>query len=133
MRVAPEEGRYSLETNWSKYHYTYVPPRRPDDIDTQIAALRTRPFFSIVVPTYNTPRFLLERLLVSVRTQWYQEYELILVDDHSPLEATRTALRAAEGDRFKVVQLDRNLGISGATNTGIREARGDSHSLPRSR
>ncbi|WP_235007774.1 glycosyltransferase family 2 protein [Caballeronia humi] len=124
-RIAPENGRYSLETDWSKYRYSYVPTRRPDDIDTRIAALRTRPVFSIVVPTYNTPLLYLGRLLASVRAQWYGHYELILVDDNSPSAAVRAAVQAAANDRVKAIMLPDNRGISGATNAGIEAARGD--------
>jgi O-antigen biosynthesis protein len=120
--IASDSGRYRLDDDWRGYHYSYVPPRRPDTLPE----LSTRPFFSIVVPAYNTPRFLLDRLLASVKAQWYDRYELILVDDHSPVEAVRTALRAAAREHpVRLVALERNLGISGATNAGIREAQGD--------
>ncbi len=120
-----EEGRYSLETDWTKYHYSYVPPRRPDDIDARILALRMRPLFSIVVPTYNTPLGYLERLLASVRAQWYGHYELILVDDNSPRAEVRDAVQAAAGGKVNVIMLADNRGISGATNAGISAAQGD--------
>ncbi|WP_250465457.1 glycosyltransferase family 2 protein [Caballeronia sp. GAFFF2] len=125
--TAAEEGRYILETDWSKYHYSYVPPRRPDDIDARITALSTRPFFSIVVPAYNTPLDYLQRLLASVRAQWYENYELILVDDKSPDAAVRQAIQAAAADADKItaINLAENRGISGATNAGIDAARGD--------
>jgi GT2 family glycosyltransferase len=123
--TASDVGRYSLETDWSKYRYSYVPRRCPDDIAEQIAALRSRPVFSIVVPAYNTPLLLLDRLLASVRSQWYGHYELILVDDNSPLDATRAALKGAEGGQVKVISLEQNRGISGATNAGIDVAKGD--------
>ncbi|MEZ2354079.1 glycosyltransferase [Caballeronia sp. RCC_10] len=124
-RIAAEDGRYSLETDWSKYHYSYVPPRRPDDIDARIAALDTRPMFSIVVPTYNTPLLYLERLLASVRAQWYGYYELILVDDKSPNADVQAAVQAAAGDRIRSIMLPNNGGISAATNVGIEAAKGD--------
>ncbi|WP_250509445.1 glycosyltransferase family 2 protein [Caballeronia sp. GACF4] len=120
-----EAGRYSLDTDWKQYRYAYLPPRRPDDIARRIAALKSRPFFSIVTPAYNTPVDLLQKLLASVEAQWYGDYELIIVDDHSPSETAREALHAAAGNRVKVLRLERNAGISEATNAGIREARGD--------
>ncbi|CAH2793349.1 MAG: Glycosyl transferase, group 2 family [uncultured Caballeronia sp.] len=125
VRIAQEEGRYSLETDWSKYHYSYVPPRRPEDIDTRVRALSVRPFFSIVVPTYNTPLLYLGRLLASVRAQWYGHYELILVDDKSPSIEVRAAVQAAAGDQVRTIMLAENHGISGATNAGIEAAQGD--------
>jgi O-antigen biosynthesis protein len=120
-----EAGRYALDTDWKQYRYAYVPPRCPDDIAQRIASLKSRPFFSIVTPAYNTPEDLLHKLLASVRAQWYDNYELIIVDDRSSDQATREALSAVTADRVKVVWQKQNGGISEATNAGIREARGD--------
>lgn len=124
-RPVHEAGRYALDVDWKRYGYAYVPPRCPDDIARRIACLPTRPFFSIVTPAYNTPDELLRKLLASVNAQWYDNCELIIVDDHSPSESAREAIRTAAGDRVKAIRLERNVGISEATNAGIREARGD--------
>jgi GT2 family glycosyltransferase len=123
--TASDIGRYSLEMDWNAFRYSYIPPRCPDDLAARIAALKHRPFFSIVVPAYNTPPLLLDRLLGSVRAQWYTDFELILIDDNSPHEESRAAIAAAAAPDVKVVRLNENRGISGATNAGVAAARGD--------
>ncbi|HDR9071796.1 glycosyltransferase [Burkholderia vietnamiensis] len=116
-------GRYSFSNDTPGY--VYVPPRKPDDIEMRIDALKTRPAFSIVVPLYNTPPDLLDAMVGSVLAQWYPHWELILIDDKSPLATVREQLANLDDPRIKVVLLDGNRGISGATNAGLDRAQGD--------
>ncbi|QTL04946.1 glycosyltransferase [Aquabacter sp. L1I39] len=105
--------------------YTYLAPRRPSDLDEQIAALRSAPVFSILVPLYNTPPALLKAMIRSVQTQWYPHWELILVDDLSPDPQVRATLSQIQDPRVTVHFADRNQGISGATNQALAMAQGD--------
>ncbi len=120
---AHRSGSYALVPD--PCGYVYVPPRRPDDLDARLAALPVRPRFSIVVPVYDTPADLLGKLLASVQAQWYPDWELILVDDCSPREATRDEMRAIGDVRVKCHFLTENKGISGATNEALARATGD--------
>ncbi len=76
---------------------------------------------SVIIPTYNAPRFLVEAV-ESVLAQTYADYELIVIDDGSGPE-TRKALEPFM-DRIKYIYQD-NAGIAGARNRGIDEARGE--------
>ena len=105
--------------------YTYVTPQRPDNFDSQISELFGAIAFSIVVPVYNTPPSLLNKLLDSVYRQWYPNWELILVNDGGTSGATQSALKEIHDHRVRVVSLESNKGISGATNEGIKAARND--------
>lgn len=116
-------GHYELTE--ANIEYVYVPPRRPIDLKSVTAAMTRKPFFSIVVPLYNTPSDLLKKLIASVEAQWYGNWELILVDDKSPLHHVREALDAVRHPQIVSVRLEKNRGISGATNAAIDEARGD--------
>lgn len=120
---AHRSGSYALVAN--PCGYVYVPPRRPDDLESRLAALPARPRFSILVPVYDTPPDLLGKLLASVEGQWYPDWELILVDDRSPREATRDEMRAIRDTRVKCHFLTENKGISGATNEALARATGD--------
>lgn len=105
--------------------YTYIPPAPPSDLAARVAAFGRKPFFSIVVPLYNTPAELLAKLVASVQAQWYGAWELVLVDDASPKDDVRAALSALDDPRIVKLLLPQNGGISGATNAGIDAARGD--------
>lgn len=105
--------------------YMYIEPALPQDFDAQMKNMAVRPFFSIVVPVYNTPPSLLAAAIDSVKKQWYPNWELILVDDASPAAETRAALLQINDKRVKVLQLAKNAGISGATNAGMDAAAGE--------
>ena len=105
--------------------YCYLPPDRPRNGERLLDALTVQPFFSIVVPVYNTPADLLEKLVASVRSQWYQGWELILVDDNSSLATVQDALNALDDPSIVIIRLVENKRIAGATNEGIAAARGD--------
>jgi len=115
-------GRYQLARTGG---YCYIPPARPDDLETRIESISSRPYFSIVVPVYNTPLDLLDKLLASVRNQWYPHWQLILADDKSPAEDIQVALASIDDPRIKVLRLEKNQGISGATNAAIEASDGD--------
>ncbi|MBA1288777.1 glycosyltransferase [Pseudomonas japonica] len=105
--------------------YTYIEPQRPSELTSVLDSLTSRPLFSIVIPIFNTPVDLLNAVLVSVRNQWYPDWELILADDASTGQATKDALAAIDDSKVKVIHLDKNSGISGATNVAMDAAAGD--------
>lgn len=84
-------------------------------------------FFSIIVPCFNTPRVYLERCIESVSAQSYSRWELILVDDASETSLVEETVRrfASGDDRIRILSLDENRGIAGATNAGLETAKGE--------
>lgn len=121
--VRDRQGHYGLECHSKAY--TYVEPQKPADLDAQLAGLSGSPVFSIVVPVYNTPPELLAKVLSSVHAQWYPHWQLILADDTSTAQNTRAALDSINDPRIKILRLEQNKGISGATNVGLEAAEGD--------
>lgn len=87
--------------------------------------MSNNPFFSIIVPVYNTPEPYLKASLESLRKQTFADFEVLLVDDGSG-EACAARLRAeAEKDaRFRIIRQE-NAGVSVARNTGIENANGE--------
>lgn len=85
------------------------------------------PKFSIIVPLFHTPVTMFCEMVESVLAQSYQNWELILVNSTPEDEALSDVVsNAAQGDsRIKVIELSRNLGITGNTNAGIAAATGD--------
>ena len=104
--------------------------RRRADAASARAKLDTlpdRPLISVVMPTYETPPRYLADAIESVRRQDYPEWELCIADDGSSRSGTLRALnRAASSDpRIRVTRLERNRGISTATNAALELCRGE--------
>ena len=101
--------------------------RDPEAVGADLEALPSRPLISVVMPTYETePRHLREAIW-SVTTQEYPNWELVIVDDGSTNRSTRRELTrwGARDERIVVRMLDRNSGISAATNEAIEHCRGE--------
>ena len=83
---------------------------------------------SIIIPVYNVSDYI-ERCIRSVMEQTYQIIECILVDDCSPDDSITKAeslIRQYGGSvEFVILRHDKNIGLSGARNTGINHSTGD--------
>ncbi len=83
------------------------------------------PFFSIVVPVYNTEPYL-ETCLNSLVNQSFDDIEIVVVDDASTDGSAAVIRRFAEQDRRIVpVQHDVNKGRHAVRTTGVAQAGGD--------
>lgn len=81
--------------------------------------------FSIVVPLYRTPVKFLNEMIDSVVNQIYPNWELVLVNSTPDCPELCAALDILADERIRIITLDSNKGISGNTNFGIVEAKGD--------
>lgn len=84
------------------------------------------PLFSVVMPVYEPRPPLLRAAIGSVRAQTLSSWELCIVDDGSRGRGVRRAIEreARRDDRIKARFLERNSGISAASNRGLGEAGG---------
>jgi glycosyltransferase involved in cell wall biosynthesis len=114
--VAPPTGPQPLPM-------THLGPRQATQV---LANLPSHPLVSIVVPAYRVPVKWLDLCIRSVVEQYYPNWELIVVDDHSEDPAMAALLRewSARDTRIRVLTLEENRGIVGATNPGIDMASG---------
>ncbi len=80
------------------------------------------PKVSVIIPAYNAMDYLPESLN-SVFIQTFEDYEVIVVDDGSQ-DDIKTWAATVQDPRFRLVS-QKNRGLAGARNTGIREARGE--------
>ena len=85
--------------------------------------MQDMPLVSIIVPVYNVERYL-PQCLDSLINQTYPSLEIICVNDESP-DYSETILRryAKIDSRISVVN-QKNMGLSGARNTGMKYAHG---------
>lgn len=79
------------------------------------------PLVSVVIPNYNHTRFI-SNAIQSVLAQDYLNYEIIVVDDGST-DGSRDAV-ARFGEKIRYIW-QKNQGLAGARNTGIRVAAGE--------
>jgi glycosyltransferase involved in cell wall biosynthesis len=80
-----------------------------------------RPLVSVVIPSYNYGRFVVEAVK-SALAQTYRPIEVIVVDDGSTDDTAERL--AAYADRIRYIRQE-NSGLSAARNTGIRAATGE--------
>jgi len=79
---------------------------------------------SVVIPCYNQAQYLPDTLN-SILAQTYQDWECIMVDDESTDNTPDIARQyMAKDNRFKYVR-QKNRGLSGSRNTGLRMAQGE--------
>lgn len=116
--------RYNLSSN-TPPQYVYFAPRPPRDLKHYLASPAGGIRFSIIVPVYNTPAAVLVQAIDSVRSQWHENWELILADDASTSAETKKILGSLKDGRIRVLRSEVNQRISGASNAGLRAASGD--------
>lgn len=83
-----------------------------------------QPFFSIVIPFYKAERYI-GQCIESLKSQTFESFEAICVNDASPDKSLAVAQEAAAGDeRFSFISLPCNSGQSAARNAALDLARG---------
>ncbi|UIZ99531.1 glycosyltransferase family 2 protein [Acinetobacter johnsonii] len=85
---------------------------------------QNNPLVSVIVPVYNVEQYL-DECLNSIRQQTYENLEIIVVEDCSTDNSLNTVIKHSEDPRVKLIQHEKNSGLSAARNTGIDAAKGD--------
>lgn len=79
---------------------------------------------SIIVPIYNVEKYL-SQCIDSILSQTYKNLEIILIDDGTKDSSGMICDDYAKKDnRIKVIH-QKNMGLSGARNTGLKNSTGD--------
>ncbi len=83
---------------------------------------------SVIIPVYNVAPYV-ERCLLSVLDQTWQDMEVLVVNDCTPDNSMEIVRRVVadhpRGTMVRVLEHEANGGLSAARNTGIRAATGD--------
>lgn len=77
--------------------------------------------YSVVIPLYNKVHYI-EKTLMSVLNQTYQDFEILVVDDGST-DGSLEAARRVSSEKIRIISQP-NAGVSVARNTGIFNAGG---------
>lgn len=77
---------------------------------------------SVVIPVYGVEQFI-AATVQSVLNQTHQNFELLIIDDASPDRSIEICQKFTDS-RIKIIS-QKNRGLAGARNTGIRHAQGE--------
>lgn len=77
------------------------------------------PQLSVIIPSFEADRALLEKLVASLVAQRFTDFEVVLVDDGS---TDTSAYEVLSDARFRVIYQEQNQGPAAARNRGAREA-----------
>ena len=94
-------------------------------IKRNIASFSYQPLISIVMPVYEPNSKTFKSAIKSIQKQLYPNWELLLVDDSSSAPTMQRVMFLFWDSRIKPIYLDKNVGISNATNAGIKQASGE--------
>jgi glycosyltransferase involved in cell wall biosynthesis len=83
-----------------------------------------QPRVSIILATYNNPRYLAEAI-ASVRKQSYRDWELIIVNDASPFAATKEVISSFTDERIIYIENAQNIGNVRSAVGAMQIARGE--------
>jgi len=91
-----------------------------------IHKLNYYPFFSIIIPVYNTPPKFLEKAIKSALNQKYDNFEICIADDASDNKNTLKVLKKFEKEKkIKIIYREKNGNISECMNSALEIAKGD--------
>jgi glycosyltransferase involved in cell wall biosynthesis len=77
---------------------------------------------SVIIPVYKVENYI-EDTVKSVIAQTYPDWELLIIDDESP-DRSIEICQQFDDPRIKIIH-QKNQGLAGARNTGIRHATGE--------
>jgi len=99
----------------------------PAEAAKLIEGLSFQPLISIIMPVYNTPVKWLRRAVESLQEQFYEDWELCVVDDCSPTEDQRRLLTdmTKQDSRIRMAVMSSNAGISATSNRALEMAQGE--------
>lgn len=78
---------------------------------------------SVIIPVHNAAKFIGDTI-ASVKSQTYENYEVIMVDDHSEDDSASVIAPYLKDERFSLITLEGRGGAANARNRGIKAAKG---------
>ena len=85
--------------------------------------MKDKPFFSIVIPTYNRAGLIM-KTLNSVFNQTFNDYEIIIVDNCSTDNTEELLMPLHQAGRVRFIKHDINYERAVSRNTGMQSAQG---------
>lgn len=92
-------------------------------METEQKLVKSQPYFTIVVPSYNREKFI-ARTLQSIQKQSFDDFEVIVVDDCSKDNTVRIIQVFLKDKRFRLIRNPENYERAKSRNIGMRIAQG---------
>ncbi len=105
--------------------YIYTSKLITNVIKDEIKNFNKKPLISIIMPVYNVDKKWLDLAIKSIESQWYENWELCIVDDKSTNIETISYLKSISNSKIKIKYLDENINISGASNEALKFTNGE--------
>lgn len=98
-----------------------------EEQNSRIQGFKKQPLISVVMPVYNANPKWLQLAVESIQSQSYLKWELVAVDDGSRDRRAVSLLKklGKEDARIRVIEAEKNGGISCASNLSVFHARGE--------
>jgi glycosyltransferase involved in cell wall biosynthesis len=84
--------------------------------------VNSKPAITVLMPAYNAGKYIAEAIY-SVLQQTFTDFELLIVNDGS-IDDTLDIITAFDDGRIVIIH-QKNTGVAGALNTGLKHARAD--------
>jgi glycosyltransferase involved in cell wall biosynthesis len=85
----------------------------------------TNPFISVCLPVYNMEKYI-ERSLLSIINQSFQNFEVIIVNDNSKDQTIKSIQRLqSEDSRIKIINHNKNLGVYSSRIEAVLYSKGE--------
>ncbi len=104
--------------------YTYIEVVKTAEISAALKNFKTKPLISVIMPVYNVDPKWLSLAIESLKSQWYENWELCIVDDASTNKKTIDFLNSIKNPKLKIKFLKQNVNISVASNEALKLAKG---------
>lgn len=104
-----------------------IDDRKRNRILEDIKSFNSLPLISIIMPAYKSDVVLFEEAIESVVGQVYLNWELLIIDDCTPMDNIKKVVDkySEDDERIKFYRLEKNCNISLATNYGVSKANGE--------
>jgi len=84
--------------------------------------MKNKTLFSIIVPVYNTSKYI-DKCINSILNQTYNNYEIIIINDGSTDNSKEVLEKYKDNKKITIIN-QKNKGLSGARNNGIKKSKG---------
>lgn len=91
--------------------------------ESEIAYGMRKPKLSVIVPVYNTAKYL-EKCLNSLLQQDYDNLEIVVVEDCSKDNSRKVLDKFSKNEKIKIIYNEKNSGLSFTRNSGLKHATG---------